>query len=141
MAGRRKRSRIYWRQRGGARRAYADFRDFADVGGGREALVPKGGTVATTDPVLADALVGKRLEEFQERRRNKNILGRERQATLKDYAAHHLLQKARAGCVTDGWLAAGCSTTSSTGCGRVSTPRSQLPPGRDVTDPTDGGEA
>jgi integrase len=105
MAGRRKRSRIYWRERGGERRVYADFRDFADVGGGREALVPKGGTIATTDPVLADALVGKRLEELQERRRNKNILGRERQATLKDYAAHHLLQKSRAGRVTGGWLA------------------------------------
>src|SRR5690349_7157661 len=37
-----KKSRIYWRERGGTRRAYADLRDFADVGGGREALVAEG---------------------------------------------------------------------------------------------------
>ncbi len=32
--------RIYWRDQGGVRRAYADFREYADVGGKREALVP-----------------------------------------------------------------------------------------------------
>jgi integrase len=105
MPRRRKRSRIYWRDRGGERRAYADFRDFSDVGGGREALVPKGAKIATADPAVAEAVAGARLQELQERRRNKNILGRERQANLKDFAAHHLLQKSNAGRVTAGWLA------------------------------------
>ena len=33
-------TRVFWRAQGGARRAYGDFRDFADVGGGKEALIP-----------------------------------------------------------------------------------------------------
>ena len=36
----RQRDRVYWRERGGERRAYGDFRDYRDVGGGREALPP-----------------------------------------------------------------------------------------------------
>lgn len=48
MAARKQRQRIYWREQGTHRRAYGDFRDFGDVGGGREAL---------------------RLAELQERRR------------------------------------------------------------------------
>ncbi len=62
------RSRIYWRERGGERRAYGDFRDYAEVGGGREALIPPGAPTATTDPVIAEVLVGHRLTELQERR-------------------------------------------------------------------------
>jgi integrase len=104
MPRKRKGGRIYWRERGGVRRAYADFRDYADVGGGREPLKPKGAKLATSDEAVADALVSDRLEALQERRRNKNVLGRERQANLKDYAAHHLLQKSRAARVTDQWL-------------------------------------
>ena len=46
-----KRYRIYWREQGGSKRAYGDFRD---VGGKREGLIPPGETRATTDPVLAE---------------------------------------------------------------------------------------
>ncbi len=50
------RSRIYWRNQGSERSAYGDFRDFADVGGKREALIPRGAKTATGDPVIAEAL-------------------------------------------------------------------------------------
>ena len=36
MTPKKRRSRIYWRTRGGVRRAYGDFRDYADVGVGRK---------------------------------------------------------------------------------------------------------
>jgi hypothetical protein len=76
------RSRIYWRNQGSEQRAYADFRDFADVGGKREALVIAGKKTATTDSILAEALVADRLTALQERRRNKTLLGIQRQALL-----------------------------------------------------------
>ena len=104
MASNRSKSRIYWRSRGDRRRAYGDFGDFADVGGGREALIPEGSRSATTDPVIAQTLVGERLTQLQERRRNKTLLGVDEQADLKDYASHHLVEKKRAGKVTEGHL-------------------------------------
>lgn len=94
-------SRIYWRRRGKVRRAYADF---ADVGGGQEALIPAGARAATADPAVAEALVAERLKDLQERRRNKTLLGVERQATLAEYAAHHLKEKKRAGKVSGSWI-------------------------------------
>jgi integrase len=100
-----KRTRIYWRDRGAERRFYGDFRDFADVGGGREALVPKGATMATTDPLIAEKLASDRVAELVEQRRGKTILGIERQARLEEFAAHHLIAKAQAGRVTESWLA------------------------------------
>lgn len=99
--GRKPRSRVYWRNQGTNRRAYGDFRDFYDVGGGREALVPRGARLATSDPVVAQSLAAQRLAELQERRRNKTLLGVERQASLAEFASHHLVQKKRAGRVTD----------------------------------------
>ena len=59
---------IYWRERGGTRRAYADLRLYADVGGKREALVPDGKTQATDDPALAQALYGQRVAYYHQRR-------------------------------------------------------------------------
>ena len=97
MARRKPRKRIYWRNQGIHLRAYGDFRDFGDVEGGREALIPEGATTATTDPVIAESLVADRLAELQEKRRNKTLLGIERQATLKGFTSHHLVQKRRAG--------------------------------------------
>ena len=44
-----KKNRIYWREQGGGRKAYGDFRDFADVGGKREALKPEGSKAPTSD--------------------------------------------------------------------------------------------
>lgn len=102
--GRSRGSRVYWRDRGGERRAYGDFRDYADVGGGREALVPPGAKVATTDPDIADRLATERVEELEKIRRYKAILKLERTAGLEHFASHHLEQKARSGRVTAGHL-------------------------------------
>jgi len=71
----RKKSRIYARQRGGETRYYADFRDFAGEGGGREALVPSGEKRATTDPKLAEYLAGERVKDLKRRRLLKNAGG------------------------------------------------------------------
>ena len=97
--------RIYTRNQGGVTRFYADFRDFADVGGGREALIPPGERRATTDPDVAAALATKRLQELQAKRQNRLILGITKEATLGSYAAYHLAQKKRTGKVTDQWIA------------------------------------
>ncbi|MEE9246711.1 MAG: hypothetical protein V3U63_10985, partial [Gemmatimonadota bacterium] len=102
---RNRKSRIYWRDQGGARRAYADFRDYADAGGGREALIPSGEKHATTDPDVAQKLVVERLKELGDGRRNKVLLGLERPARLQEFAAHHLIAKVRSGRVTESWLA------------------------------------
>ncbi|CAN5247318.1 hypothetical protein BH18GEM1_BH18GEM1_07600 [soil metagenome] len=99
---RNKRARVYWRDRGGEQRAYGDFRD---LGGGREALVPRGERRATTDPDIADKLAADRVAELERRRRSRTILGLEDQAALGPYAQHHLEEKARAGRVTDKTIA------------------------------------
>ena len=104
MARPRKNSRIYWRIRGGERRAYADFRDFQDVGGGREALIQPGSGRATSDLAIAEKLVAERLSELQERRRNKALLGMERETALEAFASYHLIQKARSDRFTTRWL-------------------------------------
>ncbi len=98
MARKRQRGRIYWRERGGVRRAYADLRD---LGGGREALIPPGESLATSDLVVAEKLTVDRLQELQARLRDRVLLGVERRAGLKEFAAHHLVEKARAGKVTE----------------------------------------
>ena len=85
-------------------RYWADFRDYADQGGKREPLVPAGERIATTDPDVAARLVADRLGELEQRRRNKALLGIERQAGLAEYAAHHLEEKARSNRVTVGTL-------------------------------------
>jgi integrase len=102
----RTRSTIYWRNRGGEGRAYGDFRDYADVGGGREALILPGQKVATTDPVVAEKLAVDRLMLLEERRRSRALLGVERQVGLAEFAEYHLVQKARTGQFTEQWLAA-----------------------------------
>ncbi|MFN2388034.1 MAG: tyrosine-type recombinase/integrase [Actinomycetota bacterium] len=94
MTPRVKRTRVYWRKRGGVARAYGDFRDYEDVGGRREPLVPKGELVATSDPVIAEKLATDRVSELQERRRNKVYLGVEKPAAFAEFAAYHLQQKA-----------------------------------------------
>lgn len=98
---RKRTSRIYWRKRGGVARAYGDFRD---LGGGQEALIPKGEKRATTDPDVAAKLVSDRVAELEARRRNRTVLGIEREATLEAFASHHLVAKAKAGKVSRRWL-------------------------------------
>jgi integrase len=95
-----KRSRIYWRTRGGKERAYADFRDYRDVGGGREALVPNGLKLATTDPIVAEVLAAERVAELEGMRRNRTLVGATG-ARLGPYAQYHLEAKAKAGRTTD----------------------------------------
>ena len=100
----RRRSRLYTRNQGGVTRYYADFRDFADVGGRQEALIPPGERRATTDPDIAAALMAERLKELQAKRQNKVLLGITKEAKFGAYAAYHLVEKKRSGAVTDKWL-------------------------------------
>jgi len=97
--------RVFWRTRGGERRAYGDFRDYANVGGGQEALIPQGQKRATSDPDIAQTLVAARLKELDELRRGRALHGERRRATLQDFASEHLVGKKKAGRVTDAWLA------------------------------------
>jgi integrase len=96
--------RVYWRKRGRNRRAYADFRDYADVGGKQEALTPHGEKIATSDPDIAQALVAARLKELDDLRRGRALHGDRKRATLQDFASDHLVSKRKAGKVTIAWL-------------------------------------
>jgi len=58
-------ARLYYRP---GRGWYGDFRNFADVGGGREALKPEGSRRATDDQGQATLLFARRLEYLQARR-------------------------------------------------------------------------
>lgn len=99
-----KKKRIYWRERGGESRAYGDFRDYADVGGGQEALIPRGSALATTDPDVARALVDQRVKQFEEARRHRNLLGRRGPARLKAFVDHHVKLKRELGRVTASYV-------------------------------------
>lgn len=99
-----KKKRIYWRERGGESRAYGDFRDYADVGGGQEALTPRGSTVATTDPDVARALVDQRVKQLEAARRHRSLLGREGPVTLRAFAKHHVRLKRELGRVTASYV-------------------------------------
>jgi integrase len=106
MTPRKRASRIYWRNRNGCRRAYADFRDYGDVGGKREPLIPEGARFATEDPDVAARLVVARLSALEAGRRRRGLTGRAEVATLAAVAARYLVAKKRAGAVTDAWLTA-----------------------------------
>lgn len=99
---RKRTTRLYWRERGGERRAYADLRD---LGEGRIALKPKGEEQATTDPDIAQALLAEKLKEIRAQRRDRVLLGVERTAELGAFATHHLKMKARSGRVVKQHLA------------------------------------
>ena len=97
--------RVYWRKQGGVRRAYADLRSWADVGGKREALVAIGEKLATADAAIAQTLLARRIEDLEGRRRGRVLLGIAKPATLADFARVHLMAKAKSGNVTEAWLA------------------------------------
>lgn len=101
---RRKRDRVYWRNRAGVNRAWGDFRDYVDVGGGREPLVADGERIATTDPDVAQMLAAARVRELDAHRRGRALHGCVKSTPLAAYAAEHLVKKARAGKVTRDWL-------------------------------------
>ncbi len=88
-------SRIYWRSRGGARRAYADFRA---LGGEREPLIAPGEKVATADRDVAAKLYGERLAVLEGARRG-HALGVPAGATLTlaDMAAADLAVREESG--------------------------------------------
>ncbi len=100
------RTHIYWRDRGGVRRAYADLREYADVGGGREALVARGERLATRDPATAQVLLARRIEQLDGLRRGRTLHGLAGQTTLAAFAQQHLVAKAESGKFTEKWLAA-----------------------------------
>lgn len=101
-------ARIYTRMRGGEKRYYGDFRLWKDVGGGREALIPKGSELATTDRNEAEQLYAARADQLNRARKRAEVLGDtfeiQRTAGLKEFAAHHLRQKAKSGRTTEQWL-------------------------------------
>jgi integrase len=103
LVPKRDRDRLYWRTRGGVARAYADFRDYADVGGGREALIPDGYSSATSDPDVALALLAKRLKELDSKRRGLILHGEQRQTTLYEIAALDLRIKVENGDLRPGY--------------------------------------
>jgi hypothetical protein len=106
MTPRKRKSRIYWRERGGDRRAYFDGRDFQDVGGKLEPLVAAGERMATTDPDVAMRLASDRLEQLEAARKRRAFNGgRAVETQLAAFARLHLIAKKRAGKVTDQWLA------------------------------------
>lgn len=89
------------------RRCYADLRDYSAVGGGQEALKPPRSRMATTDADEAAQLLAQRLEalqELEERRRGKALIGIHRQSTLAAYADRHLRLKKENGEAVDSWL-------------------------------------
>jgi integrase len=94
---RKKPDRLYWR----SGRAYADFRDFADVGGRQEALIPEGQSRATQDTDVASILLAARLAELQELRLLRQTTGLRRIENLSSYVERHLIQKAENEDVTD----------------------------------------
>ena len=106
MSPRKRKSRIYWREQGGVRRAYLDVRDYFDVGGGQEALRAPGEQWATTDPDVAQALAAARLNELEAKRRGHALLGKTKETTLGAVAALHLDAKAESRRYTAEWLTA-----------------------------------
>ena len=101
--------RLYTRNRGGVDRYYADFRDYADVGGRQEALIAPGEKRATTDPDVAAKLLGERLGELERLRRGRGLTGLStRSSGLGEFARDHLVKKAAGiskGLITEQWVA------------------------------------
>ena len=91
MGKRRRATRLYRRKE----RYYADFRDFADVGGKQEAMVPPGERWATTDRDVAADIVSERVKELKARRkvapRGEPV---HMDPLVEDYARYHLRHKA-----------------------------------------------
>lgn len=91
MGKRKQRDRLYYRD---GRGWYADFRDYRDAGGGREAMVPEGERMATQDRDEANALATARLEELKELRKNGGEPETEPgDVLLVEYAKRHLSLK------------------------------------------------
>jgi len=102
-------TRIYWRTRSYGVAAYGDFRDYADVGGGQEALIAAGETRPTADSDTATRLVAARLTELENARERLMQPAPAPAApgvpvTLELYALRHLRLKASLGRYGKTWL-------------------------------------
>lgn len=96
-------------------RLWADFRDFEDVGGGREAVKPEGVGQALPWGEWEDAdgkerlvkranrFVRRRLDELEETRDRRIQTGVRRVYGLEEFGSEHLKRKARAD-VSESWL-------------------------------------
>jgi integrase len=95
---------IYKRTRGksGTPRFYADL---TSEGGGREPLVPRGETLATSDDRVAAVLFAQRLRELRGAKVDKAVLGVARRATIGEWAAEHIRRRRGSKRVTERWLA------------------------------------
>lgn len=95
-----RKQRIYWRNRGGVGRAYADLRD---LGGKLEALKAPGEKQATSDPEVAATLLAARIKELAQRRQDKalGIQPIEGVRLLGEYSAYHLVEKKKLGQTSD----------------------------------------
>ena len=86
-------------------RWYGDFREYKDVGGGREALAAPGSTWGTLDEEIAKALFVKRLNELQDKKRSHaGVPQEDKTTTLTRLAIHHLTKKDKAGKTSDSHL-------------------------------------
>jgi integrase len=94
-------ARLYSR----ADRWWGDFREFAQVGGAREPLIPPGQSRATPERNLAAQLFAARLRELEAARDNVSR-GRAPEMRLGDFSREHLAAKREAGQVTPEWLEA-----------------------------------
>nr|MBA2572505.1 phage integrase SAM-like domain-containing protein [Gemmatimonadota bacterium] len=98
----RKRSSRIYLKRG---RFYADFRDYADVGGSKEALVALGSRFATQDRAEAERLANAQLQRYE--RLSKavgHVKGARDLRRFGAYIEHHLALKAAASPATNQWL-------------------------------------
>jgi integrase len=98
-----RKSRLYLK---GAR-WYADLRDFSAVGGRQEPMKAPGSRMATTDHDEAQQLLAARLtalQELEDRRRSKALVGIRKQSGLAAYADAHLRKKSEDGEAVDAWL-------------------------------------
>jgi integrase len=93
MRTRKRKGRLY--ARGKDNRLYADLRD---LGGGREAMIPRGESFATKDWDVAAKLVAKRVLELEGQQRSKHLLGVDRRASIGEFASEWLKYKAGTDC-------------------------------------------
>ncbi len=97
--------RLYARDRGNGQppRYWADFREFADVGGRQEALCLPGERHATTDLDTARTLAGVRLAELIEMRANTPSVGKAVTGTIAGLAEKHIALKLQTKSVGQQW--------------------------------------
>jgi hypothetical protein len=87
---RKRQTRLYTKRA----RYYADFRDYADAGGGKEALIPSGERFATYNQEQAKELLKARLEELEGLRLNGPFDRAVDLTRLGDFVDHYMAYRA-----------------------------------------------